>query len=117
MEEVRSERITNSAQQNKQIKSACKDADGSGVYLYGVHGARSERCVREGLSRTQKVADAVEVVLVLFDGLDAQTVPGQHRLVTRSVAWWREELEISVAASQEKSQPERNMYPSEFYKG
>lgn len=73
--------------------------------------------MREGLSRTQKVADAIEVVLVLFDGLDAQTVPGQHRLVTRSVAWWREELEISVAASQEKSQPEKNMHPSELYEG
>lgn len=76
-----------------------------GLYLYGVHGARRERCVREGLGRAQKIAHAVEVVLVLLDGLDAQTVPRQHGFVTRSVAWWRQELEVSVAASQEKPQP------------
>lgn len=77
------------------------------LYLYGVHGARRERCVREGLGRTQKVADAIEVVLVLFDGLDAQTVPRQHGFVTRSVARGRQELEVSVAASKEKPQPEK----------
>lgn len=66
--------------------------------------------MRERLSRTQKVADAIKVVLVLLDGLDTQAVPGQHRLVTRSVAWRWEELEISVAASQEKSQPEAKIW-------
>lgn len=63
--------------------------------------------MREGLSWTQKVADAIKVVLILFDGLDAQTVSGQHRFVTRSVAWWWEKFEISMAASQEESQPEK----------
>jgi len=69
------------------------------LYLYSVHRARSEGCMREALSWTQQVAYAIKIMLVLLDGLNAQTVPRQNRLVARSVSWRWEELKIPVAPS------------------
>lgn len=86
--------------------------DGFGLYLYGVHRVGGERCMWEGLSWAQQVADVIKVMLVLFDGLDAQTVPGQHCFVTRSVAWWWEEFKISMPASKKKPQPGKNISSS-----
>lgn len=74
-------------------------------YLYRVHGARSEGCVWKGLSGTQQVADAIEIMLVLLDGLNPQPVPRQHCFIAWSVAGWWEELKIPVTASQKKAKP------------
>ena len=57
------------------------------------------------LGGPQEVADAVEVMLVLFDGLDAQAVSRQHRLVARRVARGRQELEVAVATAQQEADP------------
>ena len=74
-------------------------------YLHRVHGTGGEGGVGQRLGGPQEVADAVEVMLVLFDGLDAQSVSGQHRLVARGVARGREELEVAVATSQQEANP------------
>lgn len=73
--------------------------------LYGVHGARSEGCVREGLSGTQQVANGLKIMLVLLDGLNPQTVPWQHCFVAWSVSRRWEELKIPMTPSEKKPQP------------
>ena len=59
----------------------------------------------EGQRGAQQVADSVVVVFVLLDGLDAEAVFGQHRLVAGGVARGREELKIAVATSEQEAKP------------
>lgn len=44
-------------------------------------------------------------MFVLLDGLNPQTIPGQHCLVAWSIAWRWKELEIPMTPSEKKSQP------------
>lgn len=57
----------------------------------------------ERLCGTQKVSDSVEVVLILFNGLDAHSVFGQKGFVTRRVTGRRQEFEITMATAQEEA--------------
>lgn len=74
-------------------------------YLYRVQRARGEGCVWKGLSGTQQIADAIEIMLVLLDGLNPQPVPRQHCFIAWSIAGWWEEFKIPVTASQKKPKP------------
>ena len=78
-----------------------------GLYLYCVHRAGGEGSVREGLCRPQQIADTIEIMLILLDGLNTQSVLGQHSLIARGIAWRWEEFEVPMPPSQEKTNPWR----------
>ena len=78
---------------------------GVAPHLDRVHRAGGEGGVRERLGGAQQVADAVVVVLVLLDGLDAHAVFGQQGLVARGVARRRHELKVTVTTAQQETSP------------
>lgn len=78
-----------------------------GFYLYCVHRAGGEGGVREGLCRPQQIADTIDIMLILLDGLNMQLILGQHSLIAWSIAWGWEEFKVSMTPSQEKTNPGR----------
>ena len=80
-------------------------------------GGWGEGGVCERLGWTQQVANAVKVVLVLLDGLDAHPVFGQQGLVARGVARGGQELEVSMTTAQQEASSGAKEHSSGYLTG
>lgn len=70
----------------------------------------------ERLGRPQKVPDIIEVMLVLFNGLDPQPISGQNCLIAWGITWRREEFEVSMPPAKEKpNSVKRNAFLNSSY--
>lgn len=71
-------------------------------YLHSVHRAGSEGSVGKRLGRSQNVPDPIEVMLVLFNGLNTQSIFGQNCLITRGITGRRKEFKVSMPSTKKK---------------
>lgn len=79
-------------------------------HLGGVNRSGDEGGLWEKLGGSQQVTDSLVVPLVLLHRLYVHLLFGQQRLVARRVTSWWQELEISVASTQQKTHPEIGSY-------
>lgn len=84
--------------------------DGTSPHLAGVHRSGDVGGLREELGGSQQVADPLVVPLVLLHRLDVHLLLGQQRLIARGVTGGWQELEISVASTQQEADPEWRRY-------
>lgn len=71
-------------------------------HLHSVHWTGSEGSVGKRLSRSQKVPDPIEVMLILFNGLNTQSIFGQNCLIAWGITRRRKEFEVSMPPTKEK---------------
>ncbi len=79
-------------------------------HLAGVDRNGDEGGLREELGGSQQVADALVISLVLLHRLHMHLLFGQQCLVARRVTSGWQELEISVASTQQEADPEMRHY-------
>lgn len=77
----------------------------SEAHLAGVNRCGNEGGLREELGGSQQVADAIMVPLVLLHRLYVHLLLWQQRFVARRVTGRRQELEVSVASTQQEADP------------
>lgn len=74
-------------------------------HLTSVNRNRNEGSLREELCGAQKISHSFQISLILFDRLDAHLFFREQGFVTRCVSCWRQELEVSVATTQQEANP------------
>lgn len=73
----------------------------SGLHLAGVHRCRGKCCLAQGDCGSQQVSGCSLVLI----GLQLQLLPGQHRLIARSITRRREELKLPMTTPEEETHP------------
>lgn len=75
------------------------------AYLAGFHRCGDEGGLRHELGGAQQISNSVHISLILFHRLHLHLLFWQQSLITWCVAWWRQELEVTVPSAQQETNP------------
>lgn len=85
------------------------------AYLAGFHRCGDEGGLRHELGGAQQISNSVHISLILFHRLHLHLLFWQQSLITRCVAWWRQELKVTVPSAQQETNPNQRKVARETW--